>query len=94
MIIRHPENTVTRLGDPVDLCCIAEGHPAPIYQWYKDGVFNLIPNKNESVLYIHEPSPKDRGNYTCKAINSEGETDHSKPAKLDITGIKVTIKCI
>lgn len=73
------------LGDPIHLNCIAEGHPPPTYEWYKDGV--LIPNKIESVLYIPEPSPEDRGNYTCKAVNSQGETDESKPAMLDIAGI-------
>ena len=84
MISQPPDNTVTRLGDPIHLNCTAEGHPAPTYEWYKDGV--LIPDEIESVLYIPEPSPEDRGNYTCKAINSEGETDQSNPAKLDITG--------
>ena len=85
MISQPPDNAVTRLGDPIHLNCTAEGHPAPTYEWYKDGV--LIPDKIESVLYIPETSPEDRGNYTCKAINSEGETDQSNPAKLDIAGI-------
>ena len=76
---------MTRLGDPIHLNCTAKGHPAPTYEWYKDGV--LIPDEIESVLYIPEPSPEDRGNYTCKAINSEGETDQSDPAKLDIAGM-------
>ena len=89
MISQPPENTVTRLGDPIYLNCTAEGHPAPTYEWYKDGV--LIPDETESVLYIPEPSPEDRGNYTCKAINSEGETDESKPAKLDIAGINIVM---
>ena len=87
MINQPPESTVTRLGDPIYLNCTAEGHPAPTYEWYKDGV--LIPNEIESVLYIPDPSPEDRGNYTCKAINSEGKTDESKPAKLDIAGINI-----
>ena len=77
---------MTHLGDPIQLNCTAEGHPAPTNEWFKDGV--LIPNKTESVLYISEPSPEDRGNYTCKAINSAGETDESTPAKLDIAGIR------
>ena len=84
-ISQPPENALTQLGDPIHLNCTAEGHPAPTYQWYQDGV--LIPDEIESVLYIPEPSPEDRGNYTCRAINSEGETDESKPAKLDIAGI-------
>ena len=89
MISQPPDNTVTRLGDPIHLNCTAEGHPAPTYEWYKDGV--LIPDEIESVLYIPEPSPEDRGNYTCKAINSEGETDQSNPAKLDISGIYLSL---
>ena len=84
MINQPPRSTETLLGDPIHLNCTAEGHPAPIYEWYKDGV--LLSGKNESVLYIPEPSPEDRGNYTCKAINSAGETDESEPAKLDIAG--------
>lgn len=85
MISQPPKNTITQLGHEIHLNCTAEGHPDPIYEWYKDGV--LIPDKIESVLYIPEPSPEDRGNYTCKAINSEGKTDASRPAKLDIAGI-------
>ena len=81
---------MTLLGDRIHLNCTAKGNPAPTYEWYKDGV--LIPDKIESLLYIHEPSPEDRGNYTCKAINSEGETDESKPAMLDIAGIKKKTK--
>lgn len=83
-ITRPPKNSQTRLGDPIHLNCTAEGHPTPTYQWYKDGV--ILPGEIESVLYIPEPSPEDRGNYTCEAINSEGVTDRSRPAKLDITG--------
>ena len=37
------------------------------------------------MLNIAEPLPRDRGNYTCKAINSKGEIA-SEPAKLDIQG--------
>ena len=84
IIIQPPQDTVTKLGDKIHLNCIAKGHPAPTYQWFKDGL--LIPGKNESRLYFPDPSPEDRGNYTCKAINSEGETVQSKPAKLDIDG--------
>ncbi len=85
MIIQPPEDTITQLGDKIHLNCTADGYPPPTYQWYKDGV--LIPDETESVLYILEPSPEDRGNYTCKAINSEGEIDESKPAELYIAGI-------
>jgi hypothetical protein len=87
-IRQPPENTVTDLATSVSLTCTAEGHPAPSYEWYKDDV--LVPGEIGSVLYIPEPSPRDRGNYTCKAINSKGGIV-SEPAKLDIQG-KVIMK--
>ena len=83
--IRHPpESAVVDLATSVKLTCMAEGHPAPTYEWYKDGV--LIPGETISFLYIGETAPSDRGNYTCKATNSKAETDQSRPAKLDIQG--------
>ena len=82
-IRQPPENTVTDLATSVSLTCTAEGHPAPSYEWYKDDV--LVSGETRSVLYIPELSPRDRGNYTCKAINSEGGIV-SQPAKLDIQG--------
>ena len=83
-IRQPPKSTVTDLATSVSLTCIAQGHPAPIYEWYKDDT--LVPGETRSVLNIAEPSPRDRGNYTCKAINSKGEIA-SEPAKLDIQGI-------
>lgn len=79
-----PESTTADLATSVNLICIAEGHPAPTYEWYKDGV--LISGETRSVLFIADPSPGDRGNYTCKATNSKGERE-SEPAKLDIRGM-------
>ena len=80
-IRQPPESTTADLATAVNLTCTAEGYPAPIYEWYKDGA--LILEETRPILYIPEPSPSDRGNYTCKAINSKGETV-SEPAKLDI----------
>ena len=82
-IRQPPKSTVTDLATSVSLTCTAQGHPVPIYEWYKDDV--LVPGETRSVLNIAEPSPHDRGNYTCKAINSKGEIA-SEPAKLDIQG--------
>ena len=82
-IRQPPESTTADLATAVNLTCTAEGHPAPNYEWYKDGV--LIPGETRSVLYIDESSPRDRGSYTCKAINSKGAIV-SEPAKLDIQG--------
>ena len=89
--IRHPpESAVADLATSVRLTCTSEGHPTPTHEWYKDGV--LIPRETKSVLYIAEPAPSDRGNYTCKAINSKGETDQSRPAKIDIQGSMILIQ--
>ena len=79
---------MTDLAASVSLTCTAEGHPAPSYEWYKDDV--LVLGEIRSVLYIPELSPRDRGNYTCKAINSEGGIV-SQPAKLDIQGRMILI---
>ena len=89
-IRQSPESTVVDLATSVRLTCTAEGHPAPTYEWYKDSV--LIPGETRSVLSIGESAPSDRGNYTCKAINSKGKTDQSEPAKLDIQGRNIVIK--
>ena len=82
-IKQPPANTTTDLATPINLTCTAEGHPAPTYEWYKDGV--LIPGEIQPFLYISEPLPEDRGNYTCKAINGLGNIT-SEQAKLEIPG--------
>ena len=87
-IRQPPENTVTDLATSVSLTCTAKGHPAPSYEWYKDDI--LVPGETRSVLYIPELLPRDRGNYTCKAINSEGGIV-SQSAKLDIQGRMILI---
>ena len=82
-IKQSPANTTTDLATPINLTCTAEGHPAPSYEWYKDGV--LIPGEIQPFLYISEPLPEDRGNYTCKAINNLGNIT-SEQAQLEIPG--------
>ena len=83
-IRQPPENVTTALVSSVNLTCTAEGHPAPTYEWYKDGV--LIRGEHLPFLYIPEVLPADRGSYTCKAINDRGETE-SLSASLDVPGI-------
>ena len=87
-IKQPPANATTDLATPINLTCTAEGHPAPTYEWYKDGV--LILREVQPFLYIPEPLPEDRGNYTCKAINSLGNITSEK-AKLEIPGKKCII---
>ena len=72
----------------VNLTCIAEGHPAPTYEWKKDG--GLIPGEQLSFLYIPEVMPADRGSYTCKAINNGGVIE-SLSASLFVPGNLICI---
>ena len=74
------------LGNSVNLTYVIEGHPPPSFEWYRDGV--LIPGETQSFLYIPEVLPRDRGNYTCKAMNSEGIAE-SDPTHLKIPGIEL-----
>ena len=78
-------NATTELMSSVNLTCEAEGHPAPMYEWYLDDI--LLQGEHLPFLYVPEVAPSDRGSYYCKAINNEGETS-STPANLDIEGNK------
>ena len=73
------------LGDPVNLTCLAEGHPPPSYQWFKDGVH--INGETRSYLYISDAVPSSRGNYSCTASNSE-RVIMSDSVQLTIQGLK------
>lgn len=78
-----PASLDADLISPINLTCTAEGSPAPNYQWFKDGA--PIPGETRSFLYIEETSPEDRGNYTCSAINEEGQAV-SDPGQIKIPG--------
>ena len=82
-IQQPPANISTGLVSAVNLTCTAEGHPAPTYEWYKDGV--LIRGEHLHFLYIPDVRPEDRGSYSCKAINTQGE-EESESASLEIPG--------
>lgn len=83
-ILQQPKSTeLFDFATPINLTCTAEGHPTPTYQWHKDGY--EIPGEIRSFLYISDPQPSHRGNYTCVASNSEGSTT-SEPAQITISG--------
>ena len=85
-LVESPENTNTNFTTPINLTCAADGHPPPTYQWYKDD--KILPGKRQSFLYIAEPDPQDRGNYSCVAMNTRGNVS-SDQAQLDIPGINL-----
>lgn len=76
---------ISNIGSSVKLTCIAEGHPTPSLEWYKDG--ELIPGETQPFLFISEVLPDDRGNYFCKATNSKG-VNESGQIELTIQGNK------
>ena len=82
-ITSPPEQVLLGLVEPVNLTCEAEGHPTPLYEWYRDD--ELIPGAALPYLYIPAASPEDRGYYTCKAINTQGVAE-STPELLTIPG--------
>ncbi len=90
-IQESPANIDADLISPINLTCTAEGSPAPSYLWYKDGA--LIPGETRAYLYIEETAPDDRGNYTCVAINAEGQ-EESEPARIIIPGMNTSINIL
>ena len=70
-ITQPPLTMTSELANPINLTCTAKGNPAPTYEWYKDGI--LIPGENLPFLYIAEVLPNDRGNYSCRAVNINGQ---------------------
>ena len=82
-ITQPPLTMRSELAHPINLTCTAKGNPAPTYEWYKDGI--LIPGENLPFLYIAEVLPNDRGNYSCRALNVNGQIV-SEPALLTIPG--------
>ncbi|XP_069781914.1 pro-neuregulin-1, membrane-bound isoform isoform X3 [Narcine bancroftii] len=78
-------DVVVNEGRKLVLRCEAiSGYPQPTFKWYKDGK-ELIVNKKskeirikkkkrkESELLIRKVKPSHAGEYTCKAVNQQGE---------------------
>uniref|UniRef100_A0A8D2B9D0 Hemicentin-1 n=1 Tax=Sciurus vulgaris TaxID=55149 RepID=A0A8D2B9D0_SCIVU len=77
-----PSEVSVVLGENVELVCNANGIPAPLIQWLRDG--KTITNSeterirvtaNGSMLNIYGALTSDMGKYTCVATNSAGEED-------------------
>uniref|UniRef100_A0A665TA75 Roundabout, axon guidance receptor, homolog 3 (Drosophila) n=1 Tax=Echeneis naucrates TaxID=173247 RepID=A0A665TA75_ECHNA len=96
-IIEHPSDLIVSKGEPATLNCKAEGRPAPVVEWYKDGERvetdredprshrMLLPSGSLFFLRIvhGRRSKPDEGVYVCVARNYLGEAV-SRNASLEV----------
>ena len=91
VILHSPANTTKPLFAAVNLTCVADGYPLPVFQWYRNGL--LIPNAVQAFYYIDQVTPDLRGYYTCEAINGQGAVT-SHPGLVAISSEFSTIRFI
>lgn len=70
VVTTQPQNMSIETGNKLVLSVIAEGSPAPSYQWEKNGYD--IPGANSATLEIAKSSKYDSGSYMVKITNSAG----------------------
>ena len=72
-IVTHPQNRFSPPGANVELTCIADAFPLPMYQWQKKNAssneFEDIPGMNSSTLSFDSFAGSDFGTYRCVATN-------------------------
>ena len=90
-ILHSPANITKSLFAAVNLTCVADGYPLPVFQWYRNGF--LIPNAIQAFYYIDQVTPDLRGYYTCEAINRQGAVT-SNPGLVTISSEFNTISFI
>ncbi|KAH3827857.1 hypothetical protein DPMN_129800 [Dreissena polymorpha] len=80
-MVKHPEMDIWyKPMESVEIACIAEGIPNPIYIWKRNGiVFNPSGNDdrvgqlpNQGTIVFINPEPKDEGIFQCFADNGYG----------------------
>ncbi|KAL3853061.1 hypothetical protein ACJMK2_016641 [Sinanodonta woodiana] len=80
VFIQPPNDVYYKPGETVELPCIADGIPKPIYKWQFNGlVFNpsgqddrVVQLPNQGTIVFNRPEDKDEGIYQCFAINNYG----------------------
>ena len=80
-------------GDAVELPCVANGFPLPVYSWSRDGA-DIFSAANDTFrsrfrliggnLILEGAAVSDRGQYVCTAENAIGSRTLS--VKLDVIG--------
>ena len=60
-----------RIGDPLNIRCVAKGNPAPYVTWLNNNTGKAVSptSTNSQRLIINSIEEKDFGFYTCNASN-------------------------
>jgi Concanavalin A-like lectin/glucanases superfamily/Immunoglobulin domain len=74
-IITQPVSQVATAGTTVTLSATANGNPAPVFQWLRNGI--VIPGATTSSLIISSAASLDAGLYYVIATNSAGSVTSS-----------------
>ena len=68
-----PQKSRTKIGEPVELTCIASGSPSPQLTWRKlNGSLPVSSTVRDGVFSIANVTQQDAGIYFCEASNVEG----------------------
>ncbi|XP_052085471.1 neuroglian-like isoform X2 [Mytilus californianus] len=78
--IQPPFDVYYKTGETVEMQCVADGVPTPIYRWTRNKVeFNPSGNNDRVVqlfdsgtMVFNRPEDKDEGIFQCNAINEHG----------------------
>jgi len=84
----------TNIGDRLSINCLAQGHPLPEIDWYRneeilrsDHEFSI--DKSTGELVIRSISDKHSGLYTCHARNEAGKA--MQDILVYVTGVGLSI---
>ncbi|XP_029475249.1 mucosa-associated lymphoid tissue lymphoma translocation protein 1 [Rhinatrema bivittatum] len=86
-IVIQPESVAAISGQLVKLCCLATGHPAVQYQWFK--VKQEVPHGNSPELVFNPLHVSDAGFYICR-VNDGVAFEFSHWAQLDVCEVDAT----
>ena len=80
-MINSRREYVGKVGDSVELPCVASGYPVPGYQWMKDGEPVPLDDRvtlNGGNLLLTDVGLGDDGVYECQATSDSGSVTASR----------------